>query len=257
MDRLFNAIPLWGVFVGTLILGLASLEGGYLWAKQRQKKRAQEKEAPVNAMVRAMSGLLAFLLAITFGIAAGEFHARKVALVGETNAIRVTYLLASVIPATQGSEIRMLLREYVDERLRWANGKRDEPGGSAQDLLDRIWKVAAAAGVQSPGRVDVFLGYVGRIVELQQERFLVRERSRIPGEFWAVLYVIAVLALIAVGYHGGMAGTNRSPIMLTVGIAFSLVIMVIADMDRPGQGFIEVSQEPMVALRETLATSKP
>ena len=211
----------------------------------------------MGAMVGATLGLLAFLLAFTFGIAADAFHARKVALVNEANAIRMTYLLSSVTPEAHRSEIRTVLREYVDERLRWADGKQDEPGRSAKDLLDRLWKVAAAVGAQSPGGVDVFLGYVGRIIELQQERFMVRERSRIPGAYWAVLYFVAALSLTAVGYHGGVAGASRSPVMLAVAIAFSAVIMVIADLDRPGQGFINVSQQPMVDLREMLARSKP
>jgi hypothetical protein len=208
-------------------------------------------------MVGATLGLRAFLLAFTFGIAADAFHARKVALVDEANAIRMTYLLTSVIPEAQRSEIRTVLREYVDERLRWASGKQDEPDKSARQLLDRLWKAIAAVGERNPGGVDIFLSYAGRVVELQQERLMVRERSRIPGPYWAVLYVVAVLALTAVGYHGGVAGTSRSPVMLAVAIAFSAVIMVIADLDRPGQGFINVSQQPMVDLREVLATSKP
>ena len=98
MDRLFTDLPMWGVFVRTLVLVLASVEGGYRWARQRQKDRELEKEAPVGAMVGATLGLLAFLLAFTFGIAADAFHARKVALVNEANAIRMTYLLGSVTP---------------------------------------------------------------------------------------------------------------------------------------------------------------
>ena len=42
-------------------------------------------------------GLLAFLLAFTFGLAADSFHARKVALLEEVKAIRSTYLLADVV----------------------------------------------------------------------------------------------------------------------------------------------------------------
>ncbi|HQR11310.1 MAG TPA: hypothetical protein PLW68_08275 [Casimicrobiaceae bacterium] len=257
MDQIFSDLPIWGVFLGTLLLVVASVEAGYVWARRRQRDRELEKEAPVGAMVGATLGLLAFLLAFTFGIAADAFHARKVALVEEVNAIRMTYLLSSVIPEVHRSEIRTVLREYVDERLRWASGKQDEPGRSAKDLLDRLWKAAAVVGEQSPGQVDVFLRYVGRIIELQQERLEVRERSRIPGAYWAVLYVVAVLALTSVGYHGGVAGTSRSPVMLAVAIAFSAVIMVIADLDRPGQGFINVSQQPLVDLRAMLVTSKP
>jgi len=257
MDRLFADLPIWGVFVCTLCLVVASVEAGYRWARHRQKDGELEKEAPVGAMVGATLGLLAFLLAFTFGIAADAFHARKVALVDEANAIRMTYLLSSVIPEAHRSEIRTILREYVDERLQWATGRQDEPGNSAKDLLDRLWMAAGTVGAQSPGEVDVFLGYVGRTIELQQERVMVRERSRIPGAYWAVLYVVAILALTAVGYHGGVAGTRRSPVMLAVAITFSAVIMVIADLDRPGQGFINVSQQPMVELRQALTTSKP
>ena len=68
---------------------------------------------------------------------------------------------------------------------------------------------------------------------------------------------VGILGSIAVGYHSGVAGASRSPVMLSVAIAFSAVIMVIADLDRPGQGFIKVSQEPMVDLRAALAGSKP
>ena len=257
MDQLFSNAPIWSVLFGTLFLVLASVEAGYRWARRRQKDRELEKEAPVGAMVGATLGLLAFLLAFTFGIAADAFHARKVALVEEANAIRMTFLLSDVIPEGPRSEIRTVLREYVEERLWWANVKQDKPGRSAEDLLGGLWKAAAAVGAQSPGEVDVFLGYVGRIIELQQTRLMVRERSRIPGAYWAVLYVVAFLALSAVGYHVGVAGTNRSPVMLAVAIAFSAVIMVIADLDRPGEGFINVSQQPMLDLREMLATSKP
>jgi hypothetical protein len=257
MDQLFTNLPIWGIFVGTLLLVLASVDAGHRWARHRQKDRELEKEAPVGAMVGATLSLLAFLLAFTFGIAADAFHARKLALVNEANAIRMTYLLSSVIPEAHRSEIRTVLREYVDERLRWANGKRDEPGSSARNLIDRLWTAAAAVGAQNPGQVDVFLSYVGRVIELQQERVEVREGSRIPGAYWAVLYVVAILSLTAVGYHSGVAGTSRSPVMLAVAIAFSAVIMVIADLDQPGKGFINVSQKPMVDLHEMLVTSKP
>src|SRR5262245_28314507 len=256
MDRIFH-VPIWSVFVGTLFLALASVEVGYRWAGKRQDRRNLEKEAPVGGMVGATLGLLAFLLAFSFGIASDAYQARKLALVEESNAIRMTYLETGVIPEKYRAEVRSVLRQYVDERLRWANGQPDEPGKSARDLLDRLWSSAATVGEQNPGGFDAFLGSVSRIIELQQERMLVRERSRIPDAIWAVLYFVALLAMSAVGYHGGVAGTSRSPVMLAVAIAFSAVIMVIADLDRPGHGFINVSQQPMIELRRTLAESKP
>src|SRR5262245_32052723 len=122
MDRFFADIPIVGVLAMTLLLTLASAEIGYRWARKRQTGREEEKEAPVGAMAGAKLGLLAFLLAFIFGIAADAFQARKLALTQEANAIRMSYLLADVIPEPHRVEIRKVLREYVDERLRWAQG---------------------------------------------------------------------------------------------------------------------------------------
>src|SRR5262245_66336463 len=110
MDRLFH-IPIWGIFIGTLVLVVASVEGGYRWARNRQASLELEKEAPVGAMLGATLGLLAFLLAFSFGIASDAYQARKLALVEESNAIRMTYLETGVIPEEYRAEIRAVLRE--------------------------------------------------------------------------------------------------------------------------------------------------
>jgi hypothetical protein len=61
-------LPLWGIFIVTLLLVLLSMEGGYRWARYKQRRSELEREAPVGAMVGATLGLLAFLLAFTFNI---------------------------------------------------------------------------------------------------------------------------------------------------------------------------------------------
>jgi hypothetical protein len=67
-----DAIPLWGVFVIVVMLVLAAIEGGYRLGRYRLHRSDTEKEAPVGAMAAATLGLLAFMLAFTFGIAASR-----------------------------------------------------------------------------------------------------------------------------------------------------------------------------------------
>lgn len=257
IDGLFAALPIWGIFIVTMLLVLLSVEGGYRWAQYRQKRSAKEIEAPVGAMVGATLGLLAFLLTFTFSLAADHFHMRKVKLVEEANAIQTTYLLTGVIPEPHRTEVRKVLRDYAEERLQWTGVEKVKGSRSAQALLDQLWAQAAAVGAQNPGGVDVFLSSVNKVIELRVERVMVRERSRIPSAFWVVLYLVTILALAAMGYHGGVAGTTRSPVMLAVAIAFSVVIMLIADLDRPGEGFINVSQQTMIDVRDFMTGSKP
>jgi len=257
---LFASIPIWGVFISTLLLVLLSVEGGYQLA-QRKRRSEVEKEAPVGAMVGAVLGLFAFILAFTFSMAAERYHDRKLALLDETNAIRSTYLQAGMIPEPSRVEVRKILRNYVKERLQWTGVEKGQTGKAQSDtwsdLLDQLWAQAAAVGAQNPGGVDVFLSSVSQMIDLRTARVMLRERSHIPGVFWAALYVMAILSLAAMGYHSGVAGTNRSPVTLAVAIAFSLVILLVADLDRPGEGFINVSQQVMIDLQDWMARSQP
>jgi hypothetical protein len=111
-----DALPLWGVFLVILVVVLLSVECGYRLGKYRRNRHEQEKETPVGAMVGATLGLLSFILAFTFGLAAARFDTRRQVLLDETNAIGTTYWRAGMLPDRRDG-IQAPLREYVDTRL--------------------------------------------------------------------------------------------------------------------------------------------
>src|SRR6516164_1870019 len=115
-NGILDALPLWGLFVVILLVVLISVECGYRLGKYRRSRHEQEKETPVGTMVGATLGLLAFILAFTFGLAAARFDARRQVLLDEANAIGTTYLRAGMLPERR-EEIRTLLRTYVNTRL--------------------------------------------------------------------------------------------------------------------------------------------
>ncbi len=166
-------------------------------------------------------------------------------------------MLADVIPEPHRTEVRKILRDYVVERLQWTGVEKVKEGRSANALLNQLWSQAAVVGAQNPGGVDVFLSSVNKVIELRVVRVMLRDRSQIPGAFWTMLFLVTILAHAAMGYHGGVAGTNRSPVMVAVAIAFAGVIMLIADIDRPGEGFINVSQQAMIDVKDWMTVSKP
>jgi hypothetical protein len=254
-SSLLDALPFAAVFVVVLLAILAAADAGYRFGRYRRARTDEEKEAPVGAMVGATLALLAFLLAITFGMAGDEFHARKVAVMEEANAIRTAYLRAAVIPEPQRDDVRRLLRDYVGERLQWAGVEQHGPTRAAKELLQQLWNHAAAAAMRDPSDVTaLFIESVNGVIDAHAERVMVRERSRIPFGLWVALYAMAVLSLAAMGYHGGVAGTTRSPVMLAVALTFSMLIVVILDLDRPDEGWINVSQDAMLDLRAELGS---
>jgi hypothetical protein len=112
-----DIVPLWALFLAACVSLWLALEGGYRLGSWRHARVPEEKETPVGAMVGSILGLLAFMLAFTFGLAATRFEARREAVLEEANAIGTTYLRARLLPQPLRTEAAKLLREYVDTRL--------------------------------------------------------------------------------------------------------------------------------------------
>ena len=77
-------------------------------------------------------------------------------------------------------------------------------------------------------------------------------RNRIPLTIWVALYSTAILGMAGVGYYAGLASTTRSLATLALVVTFSGILCLIADLDRPQEGLLEVSQQAMVDLRKSL-----
>jgi hypothetical protein len=254
-----DALPLWGVFVAILIVVLLSVECGYRLGRYRRNRHEQEKETPVGTMVGATLGLLAFILAFTFGLAAARFDTRRQVLMDEANAIGTTYLRAGMLPE-QREEIRTLLRNYVDTRLEAVrSGNIAEGMRQSENIQNDVWTHAIAVGEKNPNSIVVglFVQSLNDMIDLHAKRVQASLRSRIPGAIWIGLFAVAALSLATMGYHAGMVGTRRSLAILAVALTFSVVIELIADLDRPQEGVLKVSQQALLDLQRSMNVPSP
>ena len=249
-----DALPLWALFVSILIVVLFSVECGYRLGRYRRSRHEEEKEAPVGTIVGATLGLLAFILAFTFGLAASRFDTRRQVLLDEANAIGTTYLRAGILPE-RGEEIRALLRDYVGVRLEAVrSGNVGEGIRRSEDIQQKVWSEAEAVGQKNPNSIVVglFLQSLNETIDLHAKRVQAGTRSRIPGAIWVGLFTVAVFSLAAMGYLEGLAGTRRSLAVIAVAIAFSVVIELIADLDRPQEGVLRVSQQALLDVQRSM-----
>jgi hypothetical protein len=249
-----DVLPLWGLFLLIVLLVLTAIEGGYRLGDYGRGRPDREKDAPVGAMVGAMLGLLAFMLAFTFGMAASRFDTRKQLVLDEANAIGTTYLRAAMLPE-RGDEIRALLRSYVDTRLEAVqSGRVAEQILQSEATQGKLWLAATAVGLQHPDSIVVglFVQSLNEVIDLHAKRVTAGLRNRIPGAVWAALLTIAALSMAAMGYHAGLVGTTRSLAIIVVAVTFSSVIALIADLDRPQEGTLTVSQQALIDVRQSM-----
>ena len=258
MDR-STLSPLWGVFVAILIVVLLSVECGYRLGRYRRNRHEQEKETPVGTMVGATLGLLAFIFASTFRLAAARFDTRRQVLLDEANAIGTIYLRAGMLPERR-EEIRALLRNYVDTRLEAVrSGNIAEGMRQSENIQNDVWTHAIAVGEKNPNSIVVglFVQSLNDMIDLHAKRVQASLRSRIPGAIWIGLFAVAALSLATMGYHAGLSGTRRSLAIVAVAITFSVVIELIADLDRPQEGVLRVSQQALLDLQRSMNVPTP
>jgi hypothetical protein len=250
-----DAIPLPILFLAFGALLLGSMESGYRLGRWRRSLISDEKEQPVGAMVASILGLVALVLGFTFSLAAMRFDARRMAVLEEANAIGTTYLRSGLLPEPQRTEVARLLRDYVEVRVHATDaGQAEQAMARSEALHQQLWAQAAAAAERDTGSImtGIFIQSLNDTIDLHSKRVLVGIRSRIPLVLWIGLLGLAMLGMAAVGYQAALSATRRSPAMAGLVLAFSVVLLLIADLDRGQEGLLRVSQQAMIDLQRSM-----
>jgi hypothetical protein len=253
-----NAIPLWVLYTITSVIVLLSIELGWRLGNHRRQRFEEEKKAPIGAAVGATLGLLAFLLAFTFDMAATRNYARKQIVLDEANAILTTYLRADYLSEPSRDDTRNLLREYTALRAGGADAIMPAEGRAKSAALhDRLWAIADGAGkISNTETTALFIESLNEVIELDASR--VRAiRNTIPDSIWFMLYVVTLFSMATLGYEIGLTGARSWVVRILLMIVFTTVITLIADLDRPQEGIVQVSQQPLIDLLQKIGTPTP
>jgi hypothetical protein len=247
-----DATPLWGLAIALFVANLLLDECGFRVGRLLSRRSQKEGDATVGTVVAAELGLLAFLLAFSFGIVASRFDLRRQMVLSEANAIGTTFLRAAMLPDAQGEAIRGLLRNYADLRLDATKGAPiHQILRQSEQIHQQIWSEAVAAAEYDPRSVPVglFIQSLNELIDLHAARVVAALRSRLPLAVWVVLFAVGFLAFFTMGYQAGLTTASRSPAAIVLALTFGAVLWLVADLDRPGEGFLRVNQESMIEVR--------
>lgn len=253
-----DALALWAIPAVTLAAILAGIEGGYRLGRAASARSEAEKESPVSAIAGTILAMLAFIMAFTFGIVSDRYDTRKALVQEEANAIRTAWLRSAFLPEPDRGEAVALLRQYVDDRLssvRSGNFTAVERAvAEAEGIQRRLWDMAVV-NARKDMNSDVAALYVDALnglTNVHASRVSVGIHGRMPAGIWMALYALVMLSMVAVGYHTAIAVSRRSWMMLILALSFSLVITLIAALDRPQGGYVPVSQQPLEDVRTAI-----
>jgi hypothetical protein len=253
-------IPVGILSLLVVIVILGSVWMGFLASgKRRLTGTAGEspEEQGVAAVVAALFGLLAFMLAFTFGLAAARREVRRDLLLDEVNSIGTTYLRAGLTPEPHRSQIRQELRDYVDLRIDAVKNRENLQTNiqKSKDIQKRLWAQAeeiADDELQNADIVSLFIDSLNETIDLQTKRVVVGG-YRIPSIVWVVFLALTVLAGGALGYGVGLKSKKLNwTVAILLSVSFAAVAFLIFDLDRVAEGWLTINQGPMYELRSDL-----
>jgi hypothetical protein len=243
------------IFIVNLAVILASCEIG----RRLGSRKPAQANAHVTALQSAILGLLALILGFTFAMALTRFDARRDAVLNEANAIGTTALRARLLPEPHRTKTLKVLLDYVKIRLDIAQGHVSlaellATTKRSNALQEALWMEAIAVAEKDKGPVPtgLFIQALNEMIDDQEKR-LSAVQNHVPASVLLGLLGLAAIGSGFAAYASALESRQtRWPIYITA-LVLAGVIFLILDLDRPGYGFIGVSQQPMVDTAASIA----
>jgi hypothetical protein len=172
-------------------------------------------------------------------------------VLAEANAIETTYLRAGYLPEPASDEIRELLREYVPLRIRHSTTTDLEGNNRASiAIADQVWTITegVARTTNQGDLVSTYIESLNEAISLRESR-VTAASSRVPETVVIFLFFGSALSLGMVGFNAGLTKRRSLLSAAVLIIALGAVITIVVDLDRPREGLIQISQQPLIDLQ--------
>ena len=256
-QQLLDALPVPLLFAVLVAVAYVIHEGGFRLGDWHARIRPDEKEGPTGLLVGAILAIMGFLLATTTAMAADRFDARRALVVDEANAIGKTFLRAGYLTEPDSAEIRDLLREYTPLRINVLDpAAYDANLAASKQQRDEIWARAEAVARTTGDQpvVALFIESLNEAIDIAAAREAALANGRVPESVVWFLLLVAALSAGIVGYNAGLVrrrGVVGAVVLITL-LSASLAFVI--DLDRPRDGLLRVSQEPLEVLIDEMGS---
>jgi hypothetical protein len=247
-------LPLWGVYILTVVVFLLSIEVGFRLENFLQKRYPDQAEVSVGTMVGASLAFLGFFLALITSTAVGIFNERRTLVISEANAIGTTYLRAEYLEEPISTSSRLLLTEYVDVRLSARNPENLAAAlARTEEIHQELWSLAVDAAKGNPSPVtSLYIASLNEVIDLHTLRVNANLVYRVPPSILLGIYFVAILSLVLVGIQTSYLGQRNFLALAMMVLILSMVYYLISDLERNQTGLIQISSQALLDLQQQL-----
>jgi hypothetical protein len=240
------------LFLGAfLLLWLATWAG--IAFRLHRPQLSEGTRSDYGVILGATLTLLGLIIGFTFSMATSRFDLRRSLEEEEANAIGTEYARLDFLPPQDSSQLKPLLRQYTD--LRIESYKTSDSGdlkkidADTSRVQNQLWTIVAGAAKAQPSPLSALASSGMNDVLNSQGYTQAAWRNRIPIAAWSLLFLIALLSNLLVGY--GSRG-KAMVLSMVLPLAVSISFFLISDIDSPRGGVIRIQPDNLYALTESL-----
>ena len=240
------------IFVSAFfLLWLAAWVGGRI--SQRRRDLTEDLRTDFGVVLAATLTLLGLIIGFSFSMATGRYDLRKTYEEAEANAIGTEYVRVDLLPTADGAQVRALLKEYTDLRIRFYKTRDTEDLGQIDtqtaQVQAQLWSAASKPASAQPSPV-IALAVGGTNDVLNSQGYTQAAWwNRIPVGAWALMFAIAIFCNGLLGYG---ARQMEPKLFMVLPVVVAVAFFLIADIDSPRGGVIRVHPQNLISLRAGL-----
>lgn len=245
--------PLLFFVVAFVLMLAASLVGARLHSNKADLEEGARQDFDV--VLAATLTLLGLIIGFSFSMAISRYDQRKNLEEEEANAIGTAYVRADLLPGADAAKLRPLLREYLDQRIRFYV-ERDEAAlgeinARTARLQTQIWATIHGPAAAQPTPITAIVIVSLNDVLNSQGYTQAAWWNRIPTAAWALLVAMALSSNFLLGY-GSRGTTQGKRLLYVLPMVTAIAFLLIADIDAPRRGLIQVVPQNLHSLADSL-----
>jgi len=244
------------VAITLFILLIAFYILGYRLRNRTLKNNPEHTVEDLGAINGTLLGLLALLLAFTFGMSNSRFDTRRRLVIEEANNIGTAILRTDIYPDSIRQLLRSHLKDYVDARIAFYQAGMDIERTVAEyvragEISNKIWSIAAAYAREDniTTRTSELIPALNAMIDITTTRRAAGE-STIPDSIMYFLFALCLCSSFLLGYDR----KNKFDWIVVIGFALMLsaTVFTIIDLDRPRSGLIDMDSpnQKIIELRQ-------
>ena len=185
-----------------------------------------------------------------------EFSAATLNVNLEASSLRNLFRLSEGLPDQSRVRLAQQIRAYADAVVDedWPQMARGEVPETSHRINEEMWSTLMSvkpATTPETTAEDHALYELTALTEHRRTRLL-QSVTQLPAIFWCVLQVGGLLTVISVSMFGSVSPRLHAVQVCSLTLLITLVMLAIADVDRPYQGWVHISDYPFRRAQESM-----